>query len=410
MQIRAESDYKDYKKKKAYMEKGLSRRIKRHVKARRHEFFAVIQPGFEATALKELMHWNIGTEHRIATGGISFTSGLTDCYACCLACRTIGRLLMRIGKFRAEQFGRFRKAMAAIPWELYIADKQTISFSVSTEKSRLYHTGRLEQEAAEAIGERMSKYGLSVSVCPKSITGETVFCRLSRDICTVSVDASGEKLYRRGQKRLVTKAPIRETTAALILTEANIRQYNLLVDPMCGSGTFALEATGIASGALPGFDRRFCFMSWPVFKAAGYEYLKKQLFKKAAYEQYSLEIIASDIDHRAVSAASENLRGIGFSPNVMRLDFLKEQIKIPQEKRSLIVLNPPYGNRMKTKTIFGLYAAIGKRLKEAYPESGWAVIAPGIEAERALAIPYDRKIPFMNGGLPVAALFRDKPL
>jgi putative N6-adenine-specific DNA methylase len=389
--------------------KALERRIKQHIKAREHGFFAIVQPGFESTALGELRELGIGSGHEITEGGISFTGRMTDCQRCNIMSHTVSRLLMRLDTFRAENFHRFHERMAKIPWELHISDGQKIRFALSARKSRLYHTGRLEEECAGAVSRRLAEYGLSALLGEKSPDEQMVFVRLEKDICTVSLDSSGELLYRRGKKRFVTEAPLRETLASLILREASLRDYDMLMDPMCGSGTFSLEAAALSRGMAPGIDRDFSFMKWPVFSEAAWRYTKNDIAAELKNTSWPLSLLASDNNAGALRVAGENIAAAGFADIISceRRDFFADIIEIPEGKRCLIVMNPPYGGRLKIADTASLYRRIGDTIRRYYGRCGYAVIVPGLDAEKAMGLSHDRKITFMNGGIPVAVLFRD---
>ena len=391
-------------------EKALTRRVKQHVKAKEHEFFAIVQPGFEQIALQELLGAQIGHDHKVIEGGISFMAGLTDCYKCCLMMRSLSRLLMRLKSFRAENFQRFHKSMAAIPWELFVCDGMNINFSIKARKSRLYHTDRLKQEAVDAVSERLNSFGLSVST-DDAVQQQSIYIRFDHDICTVSLDTVGGFLYKRGEKTNVTDAPLRETLAAMILFEAKVKEYDILFDPMCGSGTFSIEAAGISAGALPGLGRSFIFERWPAYSEAAFKHLQESLVTETVLKSKSLEVLACDLDSRAIHATSDNFKtavsGVQISAPLKK-DFLKDEIELPKKKKCLIVLNPPYGTRLKAKgDIHSLYAKIGKRLATTYNECGYAIIVPGPEVEKSFGLHYDRKIIFINGGIKVAVLFKD---
>jgi len=390
--------------------RGLERRVKQHIAARDHSFFAIVQPGFEAAAARELAELGIGPMDETVEGGLEFTGKLEACYRANLCSRTITSLLMRIAAFRAEYFDRFHDRLTEIPWELYIRNGVSISFHITAHKSRLYHTGRLEEEARKAITSRFSEYGMAPSwESVNDEAGQTVHLRLDHDRCQVSLDTSGDKLYKRGQKLHVTGAPLRETLAALILTEARVKEYDLVMDPLCGSGTFSLEAAGILSGLLPAPGRHFPFMDWPAFRPAAYNHLKKGLQAEQVVKRETPFIFASDIDDRAMEAARKNISGAGLEGviSLEKRDFFREIHAIPAEKKCLIVLNPPYGGRLRNDDVRDFYHRMGRTLRDDYGRCGVAVIVPGLEQEKALALHRNRKILFMNGGIRVALLVRD---
>lgn len=386
---------------------GLERRIRQHVRAGEHFFFAVVQPGFEETCLKELQEKAVGHSHVAVEGGISFKGTVQDCWKCCLVSRTAGRVLMRLRRFRADNFNLFHREMLAFPWELYLSGMPA-SFSITASRSRLYHTGRLQQEAEDALRRRLAEAGIEAE---DKESHQTVFVRMEHDTCHLSLDATGDLLYKRGQKRLITRAPLRETAAAGILLEAGILDADVLADPMCGSGTFSLEAAGICSGQLPGGNRFFSFMEWPVFSRASFEFMKRQLEDEGRRKGRKLAVLASDIDPAAAETSGKNFASSGmdlFSCIPAVRDFFTDKPEIPAGK-SLVVMNPPYGERLRQDDVPAFYRRIGEKLRSDWADSGWAVIVPGHREEQALNIPWDKKIPFRNGGIRAAVLIRKIP-
>ena len=399
-------------------EKGLQRRIKQHVNAQEHLFYAIVQPGFEQTARRELESIGISDIENIITGGIEFTGKLDDCYRANLCAHTISRLLMRLCSFRATRFDTFRKRIRAFPWELYLSMTSPVSFSINSHRSRLYHTGRLESESAAGIGERFEHLGMHVRMYQgdeKFRNAQVIFVRFDGDRCQISLDTSGEILYRRGYaadyQKLIAEAPLRETIAAAILLEANLHQYDILIDPMCGSGTFCIEAGALFSKRPPGIVRDFAFQHWPAFRERAFSHLKKGLAGTPAVPSASIDrkLICSDRDQRAVSLATENIKraGLGMNIEIQKRDFLKERISLPDDKKTLIVMNPPYGTRLSQPDLKRHYRKIGNTIRASYQNCGYAIIVPGIELEKVLSLPYERKISFSHGGIGVAVLVSD---
>jgi putative N6-adenine-specific DNA methylase len=393
-------------------DKGLRRRIKQHVLAKEHDFFAVVHPGFEKRAAEELE--SLGSENilDITEGGILFRAGLETCFILNLRSRTVSRFLMRLTEFSAENFRRLRKKTEEFPWELYLSDSAAIGFSTHCRGSRLYHTGRIEEELMAGIRKRLSGYDIKISA-PASRDepgSEKVFIRFTDNICTLSLDTSGELLYRRGHKTRISEAPIRETLAALILLEAKIKNYHLVIDPLCGSGTFSLEAAGILTGKNPSPERDFAFMNWPSFKKASFEYTKKTLAAGEEKEGSEQKIVlASDIREENIHMTQQNLKSAGLLDRVklQKLDFLKEHLEIPPDTPSLIVINPPYGKRLPGSDE-KFYRKLGRVITNNYPDSGFAILSPSLEHEKIMGLSYDRKILFMNGGIKVGLIVKDR--
>jgi len=390
--------------------RSLVRRTRQHVIAKEHLFFAVCQPGFERTARDELASFGIVPEARQIEGGIEFSGRLERCYAANICSRTVTRILMRLAHFRAERFDRLSRKVHEFPWELYIAPGARISWKVSSSHSRLYHTGRIAEECAKALRARLADRGIAVSPGRDAIEPkQAVHVRLDSDVVHLSIDTTGDFLYKRGQKEQVTTAPLRETLAACVLMAAGVGAYDLVLDPMCGSGTFSLEAAGILGGQLPGLDRDFAFMRWPSFKEGAYRNLRKRLAEDHPRRPVTGRIAASDRDPRAVEATRGNLERAGIADDIelSRRDFFEDPITAPPGKRLLVVLNPPYGARLNRHDTEALYRRIGRTIRTHYPHAGYAVLSPGVEHERCMSLPYDRKILFMNGGIKVGLIVKD---
>jgi putative N6-adenine-specific DNA methylase len=398
--------------------RSLQRRTRQHVNAQEHRFYAVVQPGFEKTAQNELRGIGIEASSHTNEGGIEFNGRLDDCYRVNLCSRTISRLLMRLTSFKAKSFEKVKKRIQDFPWELYLCDDMPLSFSVSCHRSRLYHTGRLESEIAQRIRNRMESYGNEIVFYrgPDKFTdSQVVFGRFENDICQISLDTSGDLLYRRkygeDYRGLSFRAPLRETIASLILLESRIFDYDIVMDPMCGSGTFSIESGMIFSNRYPGLNRGFAFERWPSFRRAAYNHQLKKLFEKSISESliHEKRIICSDINSTAIDTARENIRISGLTDHIeiRKMDFLKETIPLPGDKRTLLVLNPPYGTRLKNSSVERIYRGIGRKIRTDYNNCGYAIIVPGIEIEKALSLTYNRKVLFMNGGIRVSLLIKD---
>ncbi|TAL37626.1 MAG: hypothetical protein EPN93_05580 [Spirochaetes bacterium] len=393
--------------------KALARRIRQHVTGREHRLFAVVHPGFEETAAAELRELGVASTLDLTEGGVEFEGKLEDVYRVNYAAYTPTRLLMRLTVFRAEEFTRLRAKALEFPWELHLAGGAPLSFSITCRHSRLYHTGRIEQEIRAAVSQRFSAAGLPVPQPgdAESPEGAQVFVRFQDDICTLSIDSTGEPLYRRGYRTHVVDAPLRETLAACILRAARLETVRTLIDPMCGSGTFSLEAALMSAGRPAGETRTFAFESWPAFRPAAFGYLKKN-FRSPGPAHGSLRIVCGDTDERALLATTANAQTAGVSSSVspVKMDFFDYVSDIAPDATTLLVLNPPYGGRMGSRAGTVLfYKMIGEKVKADYAAARFAIVAPGQECERALDLPYSRKILFMNGGIKVALLVKDAP-
>ena len=200
----------------AISDKRLSRRVKQHVIGREHLFFAATAPGLEHLCLKELYAILPESKDSLCVqGGVEFKGRMIDCYRANLHLRTANRILMRLESFKATNFNQLKKALSNLPWELYLVSVKGLAFKISSRHSRLYHTGAVEEQVYHAISNRLTHYELNkADRCPGTAGTPAVFIRIVDDRFTVSIDSSGEHLYKRGIKKHHARAPIRETLAA----------------------------------------------------------------------------------------------------------------------------------------------------------------------------------------------------
>lgn len=389
-------------------EKALQRRIKQHIYAKDHRFFAVVQPGFESAARRELEALPDITEISEVEGGLEFTAPVESVWLIHLCACTVTRVLLRVGIFRALFWDELKEKSAELPWELYLNPAYGISFSVSCHHSKLYHTGRIEQEIRAAAVKRFRTQGLKWKIPEHDYEGQKILVRFEDDVCTLSLDFTGEPLYRRGYKTDVNEAPLRETLAAAILGEAGIGSYDLLLDPMCGSGTIPIEGAMIRNGIRPGLFRKFSFEGFPFFPEARFQYLRKSVLPEES-SSAPFHVFASDIDEPSLTACRANAERAGVTAylSIEKKDFFTASRAEYPEGRLLLCMNPPYGERLAAwSNSLDFYRALGEKIRTSFKDCGFAVIVPGEDAEKAFALHWDRKILFKNGGLKVALLLR----
>jgi putative N6-adenine-specific DNA methylase len=374
----------------------------------------VLQPGFEDTAALELSRLGISDIKSTTNGGITFFAKLNDAYRVNLSAGTINRLLLRLFRFRAASFSELNSNMSTCPWELYFKDKASVTFNISAGSSRLWHSGRIEEESLAAIQSRLALYGRQIYRAPiKNDAGsgleQAIFIRLEHDRCQVSMDTSGDLLYRRGYDKYSVEAPLRETLACAILKTASVDRYQVLLDPFCGSGTFGLEAGLIFSGRPCNQDRHFACEDWPAFRPAAFTHLKEQLAAemKNQLPPGNKKIYCSDIAAKAVRTTARNLEVMGLEAllQVSHNDFFKLPPPATDPAGVLLVMNPPYGTRLGSPDDSSkLYRRIGAKMRGDFAGCAYAIIVPGLEMEKVLSLPYDKKILFRNGGIPVSLL------
>ena len=383
--------------------------------------FAVTAPGLEAIAAAELRE--VGVADAVAeAGGVAFSGGRERLYQVNLQLRTASRVVARVAEFTARTFFELERHARRVAWEEYLAPGRPVRVRVTCRKSRLYHSDAVGERILAAIAHRVGSIGLGAvaqagedeadsdaPVPDRDPAGAQLFTiRFLHDRCTVSADSSGALLHLRGYRQAVAKAPMRETLAAAVLLGARWRGETPLVDPLCGSGTIAIEGALLARRMAPGIGRKFAFMEWPNFS----DRVWQSVHDKATTDALSrspVEIIASDRDVGATAATSANAERAGVGADVEVRTHALSAIEPPAGQGCLAV-NPPYGVRVgNPDELRNLYAALGQLARNRF--AGWTVAL--LAADRKLAsrtgLPLKPVFRSSNGGIPVELLTAETP-
>ena len=358
------------------------------------ECFAAAAPGLESLVAEELRA--LGELQSVVVGetepgGVSFRAGRAGLYAANLHLRIASRVLVRIGAFHASAFHELERHAARLPWREFVASGRPVAFRVTSRKSRLYHQDAIAQRLLAAAGGTTTSEG---------DPAQEFIVRLFRDECTVSADASGELLHRRGYRLETAKAPLRETLAAAMLAGAGWDGSAPMVDPMCGSGTIPIEAALLARRVPPGMARRFAFMRWPGFDESAWEQLERQA-RERMLPRAPVPILGSDRDAGAVAASAANAERAGVAGDI---EWRRAAISAmaPPPGRGWIITNPPYGVRVgERRELRDLYAQLGNVARRCCP--GWEVafLAAHPELERQTGLEPAVRFTTENGGIRV---------
>ena len=365
-------------------------------------YFAVSAPGLEPITAAELGALAIGGA--ASPGGVSFSGGRAELYRANLHLRTASRVLVRLGSFHAAAFAELRKKAGRLEWERYLRPGQPIAIHATCHKSKLYHSGGVVERVAGAITDRLGQPPLLEKANEEAEAAgpQRVVVRLVSDQCTISLDSSGGLLHERGYRLATGKAPLRETLAAGMLLASGWDRQAPLLDPFCGAGTIAIEATLLALNVAPGRARRFAFMDWPDAD----ERLWERLVREAAAAELApgkVLVWASDRDAGAVEAARANAARAGVSAAI---DLSQRAISdlTAQPGPGWIVTNPPYGLRLaESRDLRNLYARFGQVLRQRCP--GWRLVLlssdPRLEHATGLVFDASPRLALVNGGVPV---------
>jgi putative N6-adenine-specific DNA methylase len=363
------------------------------------EIFLVTAPGLEALLCAEAR--SLGFKDAAAVmGGVTVTGGWPEVWRANLEIRGAARVLARIAAFRALHLAQLDKRTRKLAWGEILRRDQPFRVEASCRHSRIYHQGAVVQRIENAIRDQ-----LGAPVSPEAAL--CIKARIEDDLCTISVDTSGESLHKRGHKEAVAKAPMRENLAALFLRQCGYDGNEPVVDPMCGSGTFVIEAAEIAAGLQPGRSRHFAFEQLASFDAAAWERLRKA----GGGRQPALRFHGSDRDAGAIQMARDNAARAGVAGMTDFQQHAISDLTAPAGPPGLVIVNPPYGGRIgERKRLYPLYNALGQTLRSRF--AGWRVgiVTNDASLAEATGLPFAPPAdPVSHGGLRVT-LFQAGPL
>jgi len=367
------------------------------------EIFLVALPGLEHPLCDEARALGFAGV-RIVPGGVALRGGWAAVWRANLWLRGATRVLVRVGEFRAFHLAQLDKRARKFPWGDFLKPDVPVRVEASCTRSKIYHAGAAAQRVARAISEEL---GAPV-VEGADENAVRVMLRIDDNLCTLSLDSSGAGLHKRGHKQAMGKAPLRETMAALFLRQCGYDGREPMLDPMCGSGTFVIEAAEIAAGLAPGRARRFAFERFAGYEAESWETMRAEGGVARAPER---RFFGSDRDAGAVRMAGENAERAGVAAWCDFAQMPFSDVRPPEGPPGLVMVNPPYGARIgNKKLLYGLYGALGGVLKERF--SGWRVGLVTSEGglARAAGLPFDPPgPPVAHGGMKVR-LYRCGPL
>ena len=362
------------------------------------EIFLVATPGLEGPLCAEARAK--GFKAKTVPGGVTLKGGWPEVWRANLEIRGASRVLARIGAFRADHLSLLDKRARQFPWGDVLRKDVAFRVEASCKKSRIYHSGAAAQRIERAISEELgAPVSPEAEVCVKA--------RIEKDLCTIAVDTSGEPLHKRGHKQAVAKAPMRETMASLFLRQCGFDGTEPVVDPMCGSGTFVIEAAEIAANLQPGRSRRFAFEQLTSFDPAAWQRMRSTHSGATP----AVRFYGSDLDAGAIRMSRANAERAGVAGITEFQQLAIEDLAAPAGPPGLVIVNPPYGDRVGERArLKSLYRTLGQTLLTRF--AGWRVGLVTDEASLADAtgLPFALSAaPVLHGGLRVT-LFRTGPL
>lgn len=359
------------------------------------ELIAKTFQGLEEILAKELT--TLGANNvEIGRRMVSFTGNKEMMYRANFSLRTALRILKPIKHFKAQSAEEVYDAVKSIEWEQYLSPEKTFAVDAVVFSDEFRHSKFVAYKVKDAIVDyfrektgdrpnvRLNNPDLALNI------------HVAQDKCTLSLDSSGESLHRRGYRQETMEAPLNEVLAAGMILMTGWQGECDFIDPMCGSGTLPIEAALIARNIAPGvFRKEYAFEKWSDFDQNLFDHIYND---ESAEREFNHKIYGYDNNRQAIEVATRNVRATGLTKEIEITFRDFADFQTPEEK-AIIVSNPPYGERISTDDLLGLYAMIGNRLKNVFKEGDAWILSYREECFDKIGLKPSVKIPLFNGAL-----------
>lgn len=359
------------------------------------ELIAKTFQGLEEVLAKELTELG-ASDIEIGRRMVAFTGDKEMMYKANFCLRTAIRILKPIKQFEAKNADEVYDAIKAIAWEDYLDNNKSFSVDAVVFSNEFRHSKFVAYKVKDAIVDYFrDKTGNRPSVRINN-PDVALNIHIAENKCTLSLDSSGESLHRRGYRQEAVEAPLNEVLAAGMVLMTGWKGECDLIDPMCGSGTIPIEAALIARNIAPGvFRKEFAFEKWKDFD----QELFDGVYNDDSQErEFTHKIYGYDNSPKANEIATHNVKAAGLSKEIILKIQPFQQFEKPQEK-SVIITNPPYGERISTNDLLGLYQMIGERLKHAFGGNDAWILSYREECFDQIGLKPSIKRPLFNGAL-----------
>ncbi len=359
------------------------------------EIIAKTFMGLEPVLAKELTQLG-ANDVQIGRRMVSFKGDKELLYRANFQLHTAIRILKPIKHFKALSADDVYEGVKDIDWSEYIGSDKTFAVDSVVFSEEFRHSKFVAYKVKDAIVDQFrEKTGQRPNI---SITNPDIrlHIHIAEDQCTLCLDSSGESLHRRGYRQESVEAPLNEVLAAGMILMTGWHGETDFIDPMCGSGTLLIEAALIARNMAPGlFRKEYAFEKWPDFDRDLFD----EIYNDDSQErEFNHHIYGYDVDIKAVNTAILNIKAAGLSSDITVKECDFKDFKHPKEK-SIIVTNPPYGERISTPDLLGTYKMIGERLKHEFTGNEAWILSYREECFAQIGLKPSIKIPLFNGSL-----------
>lgn len=335
---------------------------------------------------------------RAIVRGATFYGDQEMLYKANLHCRTAMRVLQPIVQFNARTEDHLYDGVRKINWSKYLSPKETLAVDSVVNSEYFPHSKYAALKTKDAIVDQFRDKTGKRPWVGKDGADIYVDVHINNNVCTLSLDASGDSLHRRGYRIEADKAPLNEVLAAGMIKLTGWNGDRDFYDPMCGSGTIPIEAAMLAMNIPAGHYRKeFAFMNWANYNEELFNEIKEEA--DSQIKELECRIFASDRSDKATAIAKRNLKNTGLHKDIELKNRYFDSI-VPEEKKGILIFNPPYGRRLEERgEIIGLYKDIGNVLKRNFSGFEAWVISANFEATKFIGLRPSARLTLFNGQL-----------
>lgn len=362
----------------------------------KYQLMATAAAGIEALVGKELRR--LGYDTQVENGRVRYQGDMRDILTTNLWLRTADRVKIIVGEFTARTFDELFEQTKALPWESFLPVDAEFPVEGRSHHSQLHNVPSVQAIVKKAIVQRLSEVYHRRTRLPETGALYPLEVAINKDQVMLTLDTTGDSLFKRGYRRNKGGAPLKENMAAALMLLAHWFTDNPFVDPVCGSGTIPIEAALIGHNIAPGINRSFVCEQWTNLTPAGLsDEVRDEADAQADYD-VELDIHGYDIDQNMIDIAQENCRAAGLTHDIA---FKQLAVKDwhTDKINGVIVANPPYGERLSDhEAVHELYRQMGDIYR---PMTTWSkyILTADLEFEKYYGVPATKRRKLYNGAL-----------
>lgn len=340
---------------------------------------------------------DLGYEVEVENGRVRFQGDEKDIAHTNLWLRVADRVKIVVGEFTTKTFDDLFESTKALPWDEYLPMDGAFPISGKSVKSTLYSVPDVQRIVDKAIAEKIKEVYYRRGMLPETGAKYPIEISIRKDHAMLTLDTTGDSLFKRGYRTEKGGAPLKENLAAALIALTTWRKDRPFVDPMCGSGTIPIEAALIGQNIAPGFNRSFLCEDWDWMDEEMWEEVRAEADEQADYD-VELDILGFDINERMIEIAEKNAMAAGVYHNIKFKQLAVADFKTDKEF-GIMVTNPPYGDRLgEEKEVQELYKEMGRVFR---PLKTWSkyVITSNLQFESYYGEGATKKRKLYNGAI-----------